>query len=76
MNLKNKLLKKLLKWASEKENNFSICNDAFKKNKNKEKHLHLIYSSWYIEQNVLKLVILGHFCSFIPPKTPNIKILE
>ena len=32
-----------------------------------------IYSSWNIEQNILKLVILGHF---YPLKTPKIKILK
>ena len=35
----------------------------------------MIYSSWDIEQNKLKLVILGHFLPFIPLKTPKIKIL-
>ena len=36
----------------------------------------MIYSSWDIEQNKLKLVILGHFLPFIPLKTPKIKILK
>ena len=32
----------------------------------------MIYSSWDIEQNILKLVTLGHFLPFYPPKkTPN-----
>ena len=35
-----------------------------------------IYSSWDIEQNKLKLVILDHFLPFIPLKTPKIKILK
>ena len=35
-----------------------------------------IYSSWYIEQNILKLVTLGHFFPFYPPKEPQIKILK
>ena len=38
INFKNKyLLKKLLKWANKKQNNFNIYNAAFFK-KNKEKH--------------------------------------
>ena len=38
VNLKNKLLKKLLKWANKKQNNFSIYNVAsfFKKKKEKK----------------------------------------
>ena len=36
----------------------------------------MIYSSWDIEQNKLKLVILGHFLPFIFLKTPKIKIFE
>ena len=30
----------------------------------------MIYSSWDIAQNILKLVILGLFLSFYPPKNP------
>ena len=36
----------------------------------------MIYSSWDIEQNKLKLVILCHFLPFIPLKTPKVKILK
>ena len=36
----------------------------------------MIYSSWDIEQNILKLVILGHFLPFYPIQTPKIKILK
>ena len=38
----------------------------------------IIYSSWDIERDRLKLVILGHFFSFYPPllKTQKIKILK
>ena len=36
--LEEQLLKKLLKWASKKQNNFNVYNVPFKK-KNKEKHL-------------------------------------
>ena len=36
----------------------------------------MIHSSWDIEQNKLKLVVLGLFLPFIPLKTPNIKILK
>ena len=31
----------------------------------------MIYSSWDIEQNILKLVILGHFLPFYHPKNPK-----
>ena len=31
----------------------------------------MIYSSWDIEQNILKLVILGHFLPFYPSKNPK-----
>ena len=31
----------------------------------------MIYSFWYIKQNILKLVILGHFVPFYLPKTPK-----
>ena len=34
------------------------------------------YSSWDMEHNKLKLVILGLFCPFTPLKTPKIKILK
>ena len=34
------------------------------------------YSSWDNEQNILKLVILGHFCPFTSLKNPKIKILK
>ena len=36
----------------------------------------MIFSSWDIEQNTLKFVILGHFLPFIPLKPPKIKILK
>ena len=35
----------------------------------------VIYSSWDIEQNTLKLVILGQFFPLFPLKPPKIKIL-
>ena len=31
----------------------------------------MIYSSWYIEQNIMKLVILCHSLLFYPPKIPK-----
>ena len=31
----------------------------------------MIYSPWDIEQNILKLVNLGHFLHFYPPKKPQ-----
>ena len=36
----------------------------------------MIYSSWDIEQNILKLVILGHLLPFYPHKNAKIKILK
>ena len=30
-----------------------------------------IYSSWGMQQNILKLVLLGHFLPFYPPKKPQ-----
>ena len=36
----------------------------------------MIYSSWDIEQHILKLVILTYFFPFTPLKTPKIKILK
>ena len=38
--------------------------------------IYMIYSSWDIEQNILKLVILGHPLPFYPNKNPKIKILK
>ena len=38
--------------------------------------IYVIYSSWDIEQNTLKLVILGHLLPFNPHKNPKIKILK
>ena len=41
MNLKNKyLLKTLLKWANKKQNNFNICNAAFKKKTKNTRRYH------------------------------------
>ena len=36
----------------------------------------MIYSFWDIEQNIIKLVILGHFLPLYTPKSPKIKILK
>ena len=36
----------------------------------------MIHSSWDIEHNILKLVILGHCLTFYPLKTPKTKILK
>ena len=69
MNLKNNyLFKDLLKRINKKCKNFKIQNDAFFL-RNKEKHLEtslgytcvMIYSSWDIECDRLKLLIMGHF---------------
>ena len=35
--------------------------------------IYMMYSSWEIEQNILKLVILGHLLPFSPHKTPKSK---
>ena len=55
-----------------------VNNAAFKKNilKNTCRYHYqnlddMIYSSWNIEQNKLKMVILGHFLPFIPLKAPR-----
>ena len=70
----------MLKWANKKQNNFSILqcciffNKQIKKNTCRYHYQNLddtIYSSWDIEQNILKLVILGHFLPFYPPKKPQ-----
>ena len=74
MNFKNKqLLKKLLKCTNKKQNNFNIYNVGFFKTIQKNTcsyHYQNLddktYSSWDIEQNILKLVILGHFLLFTP----------
>ena len=65
-----------MKWAN--KNFFNIYNATFfwqiKKNTCRYHYQLLddiIYSSWDIEQNILKLVILGHFLPFYPPKIPN-----
>ena len=55
---------------------FNIHNAAFKKKKERKTPVHnhyrnlddMIHSSWNIEQNILKLVILGQFLPFYPPK--------
>ena len=72
-----------MKWANKKQNNFNIHNVAsfLKMTKNTCRYHYqnlddMIYSSWDIEQNKLKLVILGHFLPFIPLKTSKIKILK
>ena len=79
------IIKKLLKWANKKQNNLNIYHAVFKKNKNKKikkekkntcryHYLNLddmTYSSWDIKQNILKLLILGHFLPFYPDKTPK-----
>ena len=81
VNLKNNyVFKKLLRWANEKCKEFHIYTIVFFQ-KNKEKPgniLHLstknlndmIYSSWDIECDGLKLIILGQFLPFYPPPPP------
>ena len=90
INLKsNYLLKKLLKWAYKKQTNYNTYNVAFLKKIKKKKPpeyiiLHLctknlndmIYNSWDIEHDRLKLVILGHFLLFYQKRTQKMKILK
>ena len=38
--------------------------------------IYMIYSSWHIAQNILKLVILGHLLPLHPHKNSIIKILK
>ena len=38
--------------------------------------IYMIYSPWDIEQNILKLVILGHLLPFHSHKNPKIKVLK
>ena len=63
-----------------KHNNFNIYNVPFlKKNKTKKNTCRyhyqnlddMIYRSWDIKQNRVKLVILGHSLPFYPPKNPK-----
>ena len=59
--LEKQLLKKLLKWVNKKQNNFNVYNVAYFFNKENTCRYHyqnlddIIYSSWDIEQNILKL---------------------
>ena len=84
MNLKNKWLwKKLSKWVHKKQNNFNVYNIApFLKTKENtyryyyQKLNDMIYSSWDIDQNLLKLVTLGYFVPFYPLKNQKIIILK
>ena len=79
------LLKRLLKWANKKWKNFNIYNIVLLKTSGDIIILHLctrnlddmIYTSWDIECDRLKLVIMGHF-SFTPPalELPKIRILK
>ena len=66
-----------MKWANKKWNDFNICNVSFsfffKKKKNTFRYYHqnlsdMIYSSWDIEHDIMKLVILDHFLPFYSPK--------
>ena len=73
----------MLKWANKKQIILIFMMLHFKKKimKNTCRSLYqhlddMIYSSWDIEQDKLKLVILGHSLPFIPLKTPKIKILK
>ena len=77
MNLKNKyLFKKLLKQAN-KWNNFYIYNMGISLFYTCTKNLDdIIYSSWDIEHERLKLLFLDHFLPFYPLKTQKIQILK
>ena len=72
------LLRKLLNWANKKQNNLNIYNvELFLKNRKTPVDMIikiLIWSTVPEIQNILKLVILGHFLPFYPPKkTPKLK---
>ena len=86
MNLKNNyLFKKLLKRANKKCKNFNFYNIVFKKKWRKTSGdiiiLHLsikndddiIYNSWDIQFERLKLVIMGHFLPFCTSTPKNLK---
>ena len=87
MNLKNSyLLKKLLKKTKKTCKNFSIYNAFLFLKKRKTpgdiisylctKNIEdMIYSSWDIEYERLKLVIMGHFFPFYPHPLPPSPIL-
>ena len=70
--------KKVLKWAKKKQNNFNICNVAFKKKINTWRYHYFtpVYqkSWWYdlqfrdAEYDRLKLVVLGYVLPFHDPK--------
>ena len=79
--------KKLLKWVNKKCKNFNIFSIVFKKKKKRKTPgdiiiLHLctknlddiIYSSWDIGCDRLKLVIMGLFCPFTFLKTKKLEI--
>ena len=61
-----------MNWANKKQNNFNIYNVALLKKKIKKNTYRyhyqnlddMIYISWDIEHNILKLVVLGHFLLF------------
>ena len=77
MNLKNKyVLKKLLKWANKKQNNFNIYNVAFlKKNKEKNPELSLSKSRYDLQflRYRAKLTEICNFRSFFALLPPSPK---
>ena len=84
MNLKNKYLLKSC-WSELTKNKiiliFTMLHFFKKIKKNTWRYQYqnlnnMIYSSWDIDQNRLKLVILGLFCLFNPLKTSKIKLLK
>ena len=84
---KTTIYKKMLKWANKKTKRVLILTILHFK-KSREKHLEtLLYTcvpktlddminiSWDVERG-LKLVILGNFLAFYPPKNPRNEILK
>ena len=80
MNLKNKqLLKKMLKWANKKQNNFNIYNVKLKKKKNERKNTcryhyqnldNIIYHDLQVLRYRAKHTEIGNFSSsftLLPP---------
>ena len=65
-----------MKWTSTKQNNFNIYNVEFCLKKQRKIHVNIIIKIFIRStvpeiQNILKLVILGHFWPLYPLKNPK-----
>ena len=73
-----------MKWVNKKQIILIFTKLHFKKKKIKKNTCRyhyqnlddMIYSSWDVQQNKLKLVILGHFLPFYPSKNRKIQNFE